>query len=111
MAKQCRLYRDASKRLTLNLEREYPTRAVDAQIVKEALKQHFGATFGKDWEDPLGDSATLAFASGGQGFELDWDHWMGLCIISLLTSGEPNLRHMAEYFDANPPPFGDTKPE
>jgi hypothetical protein len=101
----CRLFRDASKRLVLDLDREYPTRDVDAGAVRRVLIERFGAQFGESWEDPLGDAAAVEFQCGPERFELWWDHWIGLCVLPKAPSGEGSLQRFAEYWNANPPPL------
>jgi hypothetical protein len=105
MPKQEKFYRDASGRLTLDLDQAFPSRDVDARAVKAVLAAQFGAAFGDRYEDPLGDVVALAFHSGGAAFELCWDHWLGLRVIALQPSSDAKLLEMAEYFDAHPPPL------
>ena len=96
---------DTSGRLTVDLDRAYPGRAVDFDHVRKVLKKHFRVAWGKNAEDPLGDSCFWDFTWEGEAFTLHWDHWTGLELTALQPSGHGRLRQIAAYFDANPPPF------
>jgi hypothetical protein len=102
--RRARLYRDASDRLTLDLDLGYPSRDVDAGYIRQQLIEQFGATFGKSWEDPLGDAWAQAFWIAGHSFELFWDHWLGLRAISDQPSGDTVLERIGLHFTAHSPP-------
>ncbi|HYE62517.1 MAG TPA: hypothetical protein VD997_11035 [Phycisphaerales bacterium] len=105
-----RLYRDASGHLTLDLDRDYPRQDVDIAAVKAVLEACFEAQFGRPWEDVLGDMAAQQFNCGSNKFELFWDHWLGLRIVSLRLQGDTLLTEMARYFEAKPPPLKPAPP-
>lgn len=96
---------DASGRLTVDLDMGYPSQAVDFDHVRKVLKKHFKVTWGDKVEDPLGDSCYWDFTWEGEGFTMQWDHWVGLSLTAKQASGEERLRQIAAYFEGNPPPF------
>jgi len=104
MPKTQQFSRDASGRLTVDLDMDYPSQPVDFDHVRMVLKKHFKVTWGDRAEDPLGDSCYWDFTWEAESFTLHWDHWLGLNLTAKQAGGEDRLRQIAAYFEANPPP-------
>lgn len=94
-----RLFRDASDRLTLMLDRLMPPE-MDVDAASSVLAACVPVTFEAARGDPLGDSAWRPFRAFDQELELAWDCWLGWHITCLRPSAEDVLQLIAQRLDA-----------
>jgi hypothetical protein len=94
-----RLFRDASDRLTLKLDRLMPTE-MDVDAVSGALGACVPVTFEEARGDSLGDAVWRPFRALDQELELAWDGWLGWHITCLRPSAEDVLQMIAQRLDA-----------
>ena len=83
----------------------------DLWRVAIVLEKEFSAQERRRFSDPLGDAVWIEYEIEGQPLTLDWDHWVGVGVISEQKQGDTTLKRIADYFETHPlPPMPPREP-